>query len=175
MADNFCTIYCDASIRQEGSYGGFWIRSDHVRHLGGKTLDYTDSNACELQIAYYGLQEALDIHRKINVTLRSVLIVSDNMTVVNRLKHGSTRSASSRKDIERQVDLFKELMKENKLRVYTKHVKGHKGTSTTQKWINDQVDRIAKGKAAHPNYKTSVIKPPVEDLSHLNHLLANDF
>jgi ribonuclease HI len=166
MARNFCTIYCDASVRKEGSFGGYWIRSEWLRHSGGKMLDSKDINFCELQIAYYAIKEAIELHKKINISLMAILVASDNMYVVDRLKHGAQDPKKIRSDFWHQVLLTKELLSEEKVRyLYTKHVKAHQGTSNTQQWLNNQVDRIAKGKEADRRYSTKVFQSPQNNLT----------
>lgn len=136
------TIYTDASTKDGVSAGSYWIKSNHTRIKESIKLFADNSHLAEFEIARKAIERAIVAH--VDHTITGILLISDNMDVVHRYKFNAVKA--NNKHIRVNQTLVADLLKQNDIRIRTKHQKGHSKEKTVGAWINNHIDKKAKQK-----------------------------
>ena len=142
------TIYCDASYKEGKKAGAYWIKSDHKRLVEAVPLEvpHGDNNLAEVEIAAIAIKRAIDAH--IDDSITGILLVSDNMLTVNVLRYGAP--AANNKPIRAIQEKVCLMLQLKKIRIRTKHQKGHMKGKGTGIYVNNRVDKLAKAHRERP-------------------------
>lgn len=133
------TIYTDASFKDGNAGGGAYIRSDAGLTKWGQSFKADNPQEAE---AYCMLAAVQFAHRNIP-RIKTILIVSDSKHCVEYLwpfKHTKLKHQPTKTHLETLIAYAKK----NKFNLRTRWIKGHQKTKTTQVWVNNHVDKIAK-------------------------------
>lgn len=166
-SDMLVTLFSDASMCPNSRIGGWaaWLKSDRGSLRGGGMFRVIVGDTC--------MAEAMAVVNGLTVGLSqgvirpgdAVLVQTDNDAVMGVLEGRVRRSLTlelkrrrgrSRSQIERYVDnrneeirivagTFSAILRDNRIIVRWRHVKGHRGTQDRRSAVNTFCDRTAKG------------------------------
>lgn len=145
---HWVTLYTDGSYHHErGGFYGFRVRHGIEPYRiedFGEVPDCPDPNVAEMAAIVYGIQRILETYERVD----GVGVKTDSQTAISVLKFGAHRHR--RKDYNVWQDLLREVLAEKErvqgsvVKVRIQWVKGHQGKGTTQAWLNNRVDALAR-------------------------------
>lgn len=137
----FVTLYTDASWDHKARVGGWacWLRSNQGKIVrAGYVPDYcVYAYEAELAAVFAGIWTALQSWD----ATHTILIRSDCQQAL-ALVDG--QSAAKHYGACRLQSKLQELRRSSNVRLLTRWVKGHRRSSTTDAWVNNRVDQIAR-------------------------------
>lgn len=145
---HWVTLYTDAGFHpvEGGTYG---CRTRHSfppgrTEIHGKIEDCADSNVAEMYAIVIGVEHVLSTWGRVD----GIGVKTDSQTALAVLKYGASqhRRPDFRALQERlQVALkLKEVEQGSTVKIRIQWVKGHQGSRTTQGWLNNRVDALAR-------------------------------
>lgn len=151
------TLYADASFcpYTHAAGLGYWARWTDFRRIRGgvSALGAANSEEAEAEAIHRGFIENLQImldwqkaqHKVASDSVAPAMFVikSDCLNVVELLKYRSTRNPRSAL-LQRIRDDLDELCEQHAIYRKVRWVKGHAGGDTTESYLNEQVDAIAR-------------------------------
>ena len=144
------TIYTDAGYANGVGTYGIWVRIFHGRRtFEGNLPKLHNNNEAEMYASVLGLEVGLAFWAEhYTVAPNGITISTDSQHTRSRLSKNKLphRTASGKLLSQLEIDLhtkfYRLLPVGSKLNF--KPVKGHSGTATTQKWLNNWCDKAAQ-------------------------------
>jgi len=153
------TGYADASYKLEGTQHmagwGIWVRDHAARiHRAGRCPDWVETaQDAELCAVWAAIHTALT---KLDADSSNIMVIKTDCQSIARYfgwGRGCSPSIPAKADCRRIVGQALELALNHEVRLVVTWVKGHQGSKTTQGYLNNQVDKMARDARLTGNHR----------------------